>query len=119
MSDSACPRCGNPTENLFPIEAGMRLALGSEAAELPQQVCNACHQMLAGQVSQGYKLRLEAEQRNKNKVVMWKSRVNLIKQARTLMAAKSYSEAAVAYEKYIRLLEVVYNLERGQISPKI
>jgi hypothetical protein len=51
--------------------------------------------------------------------MMWKNRVNLIKQARTHMQNKSYSQAAVSYEKYLRLIEVVYNLERGGLEPKV
>lgn len=120
MSDS-CPQCGVPTEQLIAIETGMRLALQAtgQAEGLPEQVCPACFQTLSSQVSQGYKLRIERDQRNKNRNLMWKNRVNLVKQARTLMTNKSYSEAAVAYEKYIRLLEVVYNLERGHLSPAV
>jgi hypothetical protein len=51
--------------------------------------------------------------------MMWKNRVNLIKQARTHMQNKSYSQAAVSYEKYLRLIELVYNLERGALEPKV
>jgi hypothetical protein len=117
----ACPSCGNPADELFPVDTGMRLALKTTgmADSLPDAVCSTCMAELAGKVSQGYKLRQEADARNKNRVLMWKNRVNLIKQARTLMANKSYSEAAVAYEKYIRILEVIYNLEKGQLSPAV
>lgn len=82
-------------------------------------VCNKCYAELSGAVSQGLKLRVEKEAREKNKLMLWKSRVNLIRQARGLMAQKAYSEAAVAYEKYLRVLEMVYNRRTGELSPEV
>lgn len=109
------------TEVFYPVEAGLRLALqatpGGKA--LPSKVCANCKESLTSNVSQGVKLRMEAEQREKNKVKMWKTRVNLIKQGRALMAQKAYSEAAIVYEKYLRVLEIVFNLKRGELSPKV
>lgn len=118
---SLCPKCGNEAEQLVSIETGMRLALQSTgmAEGLPEAVCGNCLQELSSQMSQGFKLRQEADQRNKNKVMMWKNRVHLIKQARTYMTNKSYSEAAVSYEKYLRILEMVYNLEKGGLNPTV
>ncbi|MGE3388174.1 MAG: CFI-box-CTERM domain-containing protein, partial [Bdellovibrionales bacterium] len=43
----------------------------------------------------------------------------LIKQARGLMGQKAYSEAAVSYEKYLRVLEMVYNLKKGELTPDV
>lgn len=62
---------------------------------------------------------MERDMREKNKMMMWKNRVHLIKNARNLMSQKAYSEAAVQYEKYLRLLEVVYNLKKGELSPAV
>jgi len=117
-----CPKCGNPTEVLVPVDTGTKLALkttGQADDSVPAQVCPNCYNELMSQVSQGFKLRQETEARNKNKVMMWKNRVNLIKQARAHMANKSYSQAAVSYEKYLRLIEVVYNLEKGGLKPDV
>lgn len=116
-----CPSCGTSTEDLLPIETGMRLALqtSGKAQGLPPAVCAICYDKLTGEVSQGVKLRIEAETREKNKVMLWKNRVNLIKQARSLMQSKAYSEAAVSYEKYLRILEVIYSKKKGQLGPEI
>jgi len=65
------------------------------------------------------KLRMEQTMREKNKMMVWKNRVHLIKNARSLMNQKAYSEAAVQYEKYLRVLEVVYNLKKGELSPTV
>lgn len=121
LSLKTCPHCGASVEDLLPIETGMRVALQAAGvkADLPPYACANCYDRFTGQVSQGVKLRIEQEAREKNKVMLWKNRVNLIKQARSLMSQKAYSEAAVAYEKYLRVLEVVYNKKKGELSPQI
>lgn len=121
LQTSACARCGTLSDNFVTIDPGMRLALkdSGEAANIPDRVCPSCFEQLTGAVSQGLKLRMERDVREKNKMLMWKNRVHLIKNARGLMAQKAYSEAAVQYEKYLRVLEVVYNLKKGQLSPSV
>ncbi len=116
-----CPRCGSIVEELLQVNDSMREALQKAGADahMPTQICARCYEDVTMSVSQGLRLRLEKEAREKNKNNMWKNRVNLIKQARTLMAQKSYSEAAVCYEKYIRLLEVVYNVNKGALEPEV
>lgn len=106
---------------LVPVDTAKRLALEAtgQAEGLPNEVCPNCYNALAGSVSQGLKLRNERDEREKERMIAWKSRVNLIKNARGLMTQKAYSEAAVQYEKYLRVLELVYKTERGGLTPKI
>jgi hypothetical protein len=119
IATQTCPRCGNLSDSFVTIDPGMKLALQAEGENLPDKVCSNCFELLTGTVSQGMKLRLERDVREKNKMLAWKSRVNLIKNARGLMNQKAYSEAAVQYEKYVRVLEVVYNIEKGALSPAV
>src|SRR5690606_19768165 len=74
---------------------------------------------LGKNVSKGVKLLAEKKARQQNKVMLWKNRVNLVKQARQLMEAKAFSDAAVAYEKYFRVIEMVYDLKPGELHPKV
>jgi len=119
VQPTPCPKCGNLSDNFVSVDPGMRVALqeAGEAANLPDRVCASCFENLTSSVSQGLKLRMEQTMREKNKMMMWKNRVVLIKNARSLMGQKAYSEAAVQYEKYLRVLEVVYNLKKGELSP--
>ncbi len=121
MTTQGCPSCGKPVDEMVPVDTGMKVALTASGIQgaIPSFVCRDCYGGLTGRVSQGLRLRLEKDQRDKNKLILWKSRVNLIKQARGLMNQKAYSEAAVAYEKYLRVLEMVYNLKRGELSPEV
>jgi hypothetical protein len=117
---SACPKCGTLNDNFVSIDAGMRLALNTAGkADVPDQVCPSCFETMTSEVSQGMKLRMERDVREKNKMMMWKNRVHLIKNARNLMTQKAYSEAAVQYEKYLRVLEVVHGKKKGELSPAI
>jgi hypothetical protein len=116
---AACPRCGSLTDHFVPIDPGMRASLEALGEKIPDKVCPSCFEKLTSSVSQGTKLRMERDVREKNKMMMWKNRVHLIKNARGLMNQKAYSEAAVQYEKYLRVLEVVYGLKKGELSPAV
>ncbi|MCB0361787.1 MAG: hypothetical protein KDD35_03660 [Bdellovibrionales bacterium] len=121
IGSEACPRCGSPTEELLKIEPGMRLSLASVSSDedIPEAACRQCFEELTRSVSKGVKLRMEAQAREQNKAMLWKSRVNLVKQARQLMSQKAYSEAAVCYEKYLRILEMVFNKKSGELTPEV
>ena len=42
----------------------------------------------------------------------------LVKQGNAMMANKMFNDAAVAYEKYLRLLELVFDCKTGQLNPE-
>lgn len=115
-----CPRCGNLSDKFIGVDSGLKVLLADAGnTNLPDQVCANCYEQLTSNMSQGLKLRMEQDQREKNKALMWKNRVHLIKSARNLMSQKAYSEAAVQYEKYIRVLEIVFNLKKGELGPAV
>lgn len=99
----------------------MRLALSSDSKgeQIPESACPSCYEELTRRVSKGVKLRMEAQAREQNRAVLWKSRVGLVKQARQLMHQKAYSEAAVSYEKYLRIVEIVFQKKMGELSPDV
>lgn len=116
----SCPRCGRQTSELIPVDTGMKLALQQAGdSESAKSVCPICYNELAGAVSRGAQLRLEAKAKERNRQMLWKSRVNLVKKARQLMAEKAFSDAAVHYEKYLRVLEMSYELKKGQLTPDV
>lgn len=117
-----CEKCGLPAVEFVNVDSGMRIALklkvgDSEIQHIPAQVCKVCHNELTTMISRGAQLRFEQQAREKNKQMLWKSRVNLIKQARNKMQIKAYPEAAVAYEKYLRVLEMAYDQPKGALKP--
>jgi hypothetical protein len=86
--------------------------------QIPNQVCANCFTQLAGSVARGSLLLVREKAKEQQKLMLWKSRVNLIRKARQNMTEKSFSEAAVSYEKYIKVLEVVFDCKAGELSPE-
>lgn len=116
-----CPYCGDNVPNLVPVEAGMKLRLGQDAqiGTLPDQVCEGCVKILNKMSSKGAALRSEAQAREQNRLMLWRNRVQLVKQAKHHLAQKNFSDAAVAYEKYLRVLEIVYETKPGELGPEL
>ncbi|MCB0390186.1 MAG: hypothetical protein KDD58_02790 [Bdellovibrionales bacterium] len=102
------------------VDTSLKVALQSIGVqETREEVSKEEYEELSSKVSQGVRLRMEQKAREQNRVLMWKSRVNLVKHARALMQNKQFPEAAVAYEKYLRVLEIVYELKSGGLTPEL
>jgi hypothetical protein len=116
-----CPNCGTETAALFAVETGLKLRLKEEAqmASIPNEVCESCMKEFNKTVSRGAKLRVEQHAKEQNRILLWRNRVNLVKQAKLLMMQKKFSEAAVSYEKYLRVLEIVYDKKSGELTPEL
>lgn len=119
MSDVTCPNCGSKVTSLRPLGEGLIRKLAEEGQTgVPPQTCDACYQQLAGSVAKGAVLMAEHKAREQRKMMMWKSRVSLIKKARSLMREKAFAESAIAYEKYIKVLETVYDCKANELTPE-
>jgi hypothetical protein len=119
MSQSTCPKCGNPAPHLVPVDAALMAKLQEAGAgAVPAQVCESCHAALAGGMARGGMLMAREKAKEQKRLMLWKSRVNLIKKARQCMNEKMFSDAAVAYEKYLKVLEVVFECKSGELSPE-
>lgn len=117
----ACPYCGDTVPSLTVVDTGMRLALKKTAQfdQVPPAVCAGCHTLLARMVSKGAALRAQAQAREQNRITLWRSRVILVKKAKDCLARKNFSDAAINYEKYIRVLEVVFDKRPGELTPDL
>lgn len=111
-----CPRCGLQVTDLHMVEGGVMQKLTELGENPPPQVCMSCAtdlRKLASATSGGVLLAQE-KAKEQHRLQLWKSRVSLVKNARNLMGQKMYSEAAVSYEKYLKILEIVFMLEKGE-----
>lgn len=111
-------------QNLSP---DIQAQLSERCAEsIPAQICMTCYRSLtsghvatAGEGRRAGSALMAAEKaKEQKKLMLWKSRVNLIKKARALMSDRAFSEAAVAYEKYLKVLEVVFDAKPGDLNPE-
>jgi hypothetical protein len=116
----ACPNCGNNVTQLTPIEPGLKLQLHESGIKsgVPEQACAACYAIFQQKARANMKLRAEFKAKEDARLSLWTGRVTLVKQGRTMMKSKSYSEAAVAYEKYIRSLEIAFDAKPGGLLPE-
>jgi hypothetical protein len=126
-----CPRCKSQVDGLQAVEPGL-LAKLKEMGEagLSSQVCLACISELSTQNSEppaplgeatnsaafsGGVLMAQEKAKEEHRIALWKSRVQLIKAARIAMTGKHFAEAALAYEKYLKILEVVFDVKKGDL----
>lgn len=118
-----CPRCGNSVESLQNLDGGTQAQLSERnGEEVPAQICMTCYRQLVGGAgtpgAAGSALMAQERAKEQRKIMLWKSRVGLIKKARMMMGEKAFSDAAVAYEKYLRVLEVVFDCPQGGLNPE-
>jgi hypothetical protein len=60
-----------------------------------------------------YLLALERSKEDR-KIKLWHSRLAFTKKGHSLMQEKLFSEAAVVYEKYLKILEMIFECKKGQ-----
>ncbi len=116
-----CPNCNEEVENLVAVEPGLKLRMQSDGSleNIPLEICQNCVKKFSVALSQGAILRKEAQAKEQNRMMLWRSRVGLVKQAKTFMNQKNFSDAAVSYEKYLRVLEIVYDKKSGELTPEL
>lgn len=117
MAEVECPKCGNKVASLQSLDPGVVEKLRESGEDVPAQVCAACSKSLGGTARRGSVLMAREKAREQKKLMLWKSRVNLIKNARGHMQDKMFSDAAVSYEKYLKVLEIVFDASPGSLTP--
>lgn len=112
-----CPRCGIQVTELHPVDPELITKLqASGESNLPPQVCAGCISDLrrTAATASGGILMQQERAREQHRLQLWKSRVLLIKKARLCMSQKLYSDAAVNYEKYLKILDIVFDVKKGE-----
>jgi hypothetical protein len=67
--------------------------------------------------STGYLVALE-KAKEERKIKLWHNRIAFLKKGNALMQSKLFGEAAVTYEKYLKILEMVYDTKPGELRPE-
>lgn len=67
--------------------------------------------------STGYLVALE-KAKEERKIKLWHNRIAFLKKGNALMQSKLFGEAAVTYEKYLKILEMVYDTKAGELKPE-
>lgn len=117
-----CPRCGLQVTELHSLTGDLVEKIRAGGEEVSGQVCAGCISDLkrAAANSSGGVLMAQERAKEQHRLQLWKGRVALIKKARLAMSQKLYSEAAVSYEKYIKILEIVFDTKPGdKLKPEL
>lgn len=118
-----CPRCGIQVTELHALDQDLITKLQAAGeANLSPQVCAGCISDLRRVVasSSGGVLMAQERAKEQHRLQLWKSRVMLIKKARASMSQKLYAEAAVSYEKYLKILDIVFEVKKGErLKPEL
>lgn len=111
-----CPRCGIQVTELHSLDSDTvsKLQAAGES-NLPAQICAGCVSDLRRTLatSSGGVLMAQERAKEQHRLTLWKSRVQLIKKARASMSQRLYSEAAISYEKYLKILDIVFEVKKG------
>ncbi len=117
VADSGCPQCGTSTSLLHPIDQGMRLRLEKEGTTITfDAVCTSCFKALSKNLSSATLLQAEKYIQGNYKKSLWKNRLALIRQAHVFVDRKEHSEAAVCYEKYFKILQMIYEKDFSELN---
>ncbi|CAN5725778.1 hypothetical protein BH10BDE1_BH10BDE1_29820 [soil metagenome] len=116
-----CEYCGDTVPTLISVDAGLRISLQTHAGlqKVPDAVCAGCHSILSKMISMGAVLKSQAQVKEQNRLMLWRNRVNLVRKAKEHLAQREYGEAAVHYEKYLRVLELVFDKKPGELKPDL
>lgn len=112
-----CPKCGIQVTELHTLSQDIVEKLqASGEADLQTQVCAGCISDIRRTIStrSGGVLMAQERAKEQHRLQLWKSRVTLIKKARLSMNQKLYSDAAVSYEKYLKILDIVFEVKKGE-----
>ena len=116
-----CPQCSLDVPEIFPIDLDLRERLRKMDPSFPvgEEICKSCIVDLRKKTyGSGGMLLAQERAKDGRKKKLWQSRVALVKQGNALMGNKLYKEAAISYEKYLRLLELVFDCKPGMLSPE-
>jgi hypothetical protein len=117
---TGCPQCGTSTTLLHPIDQGMKLRLEKEGMTISfESVCTNCFKGLSKNLSSATLLKAEEMIQGNYKKNLWKNRLALIKQARTMLARKEQADAAICYEKYLKIIQYVYEKEFNELNASL
>lgn len=116
-----CPRCGIQVTELHSVPADLVMKMQAAGSPVPPDVCVGCMTEIQRTIaaSSGGVLMAQERAKEQHRLQLWGSRVQLVKQARNFMTQKKYAEAAGSYEKYIKIMEIVFECKKGELKPEL
>ena len=113
MAAGMCPKCKKIRPELIPVDVNVKTKLLAETGQTFNVICAVCLSGMNRSSGKGVLARQEQQ-----KITLWRNRVGIIKNARDRFAAKDFGGAVVGYEKYFKVLEVIYEKQLTEITHK-
>lgn len=116
-----CPSCSLSVSEVYPVEMALRerILKYNPGFKINDEMCKACINDLRKKNFGAGEMFLEKDKAlHDRKQKLWQSRVPLVRNGQAMMSNKLYSDAAVCYEKYLRVLELTFDCKPGQLSPE-
>jgi hypothetical protein len=112
-----CPKCGLQVTELQTLDPETISQLSAVGETVTTSICMVCASDLRKtlSLSKGGVLLAQERAKEQYRLDLWKNRVTLIKNARILLNNKNYSQAAITYEKYLKILDIVFALKKGDL----
>ncbi len=117
-----CPQCGLEVNEVIPMDVDLRERIKEldPAFPLSDEVCRSCMSGLRRRAAKsGGVLLAQQRAKEERKIKLWKSRTSLVRQGHAQMAHQHFSEAAISYEKYLKLLEICFDCPPGGLKPEL
>lgn len=117
-----CPQCGQEVQEVIPIDVELRSRIqeANLGVDVTQEICRVCIATFRRKATtSGGLLMAQEKAKDDRKIKLWKSRTSLVRQGHNQMANRLYSEAAISYEKYLKLVEMVFDCPKGQLTPQM
>ena len=117
---TTCQSCGKQDPNLVRLDSGLKLTLQKAGAEsIPESVCKVCLKVLKSSASLGAQQLAAKELKDNQSGKLWKTRTSLVRQGHSSLKRSEYAEAAIFYEKYLKILQIVVKApDRKSLDPK-
>ncbi|MCC6276854.1 MAG: hypothetical protein IT289_02935 [Oligoflexia bacterium] len=119
MSEAkTCPSCGKPSPELLRLDADLKGRLGSDLniKNVPDAVCPNCYNNFGSRLAKDAAKKSKRIAKEQHRLNLWRSRVHLVRDARERFAIKDFPGSVVAYEKYFRVLEIIYEVKPNGIT---
>lgn len=119
--EAICPRCliSKPSISSVPEDMRQKFMALQLGLDLPDEMCVNCMDDVRALVSSNSTALDREVSKEDKKAKLWRGRVTLIKRARAAMKKKSYGAAVKSYEKYIKSLEVVFDVTEEGLTPDL
>lgn len=116
-----CPRCQKQSETLFEVPSELQLILLDISLNdsLFTQVCGDCLRTLKLGAKNPAQLRNSKGSEENQKMALWTSRGDFIKQARKALDENHWLQAAKLYQSYISALEKVFDQRPDSLTPDV